>query len=305
MGKRTVKDFRQSIAFARYLEAGGFLTDKLSDGTNIFIYKLPYIGLVIRIPRPYKIDLKLVDKECFKYKPVFIKIEPDARYDSKILEDEFSKNGYKKDNFSIEPEKTLVINLKRGEKTLFLNLKPKWRQYIRKAQKNGVRILPSDDIDQFIKLWQKNAMRKNYLIESPKQTKIFWQGLKKDRKVKILTAFVENQDVGGSFLVFENNRCSLWHLAYSGEGTDLKVLYLLVWQSILLAKKSGALEFDFEGERHASFFKKGFGAVEKKYIGSFIKFTNPLLAMLYILVRNLNPHIFRLFLKERAKKELI
>lgn len=303
-------DFRQTSAFAKYLESSGWKTEKFSDGTYIFILKLPLLGSVLRIPRPKPpVNFNKIEILAKKHKAFLIKIEPDASGSDSKLEQELKKNGFVVDKWSIEPTRILVIDLNLKKDQIFAACRPKWRQNIRFAAKFGVRVKHEDDIATFINIWQQNAKNKRYLIEKPGQTRMFWQQFKKQNKASILTAFFKGEAIASALLIFWNKTCHLWHLGYNGKYPNLKPLYLLVWKSLLFAKNKGMRNFDFEGiedtrypyskKTQASYFKKGFGGKEYEYPGSFIKFYNPFANLIYQIVSRINPGLFRLFFKSK------
>jgi lipid II:glycine glycyltransferase (peptidoglycan interpeptide bridge formation enzyme) len=303
-------DFRQSEPFAAYLNSQGWEKLNLKDGTNIFAYPVPFLGNIIRVPRPRtSIDIEELLKVSRKLNAILIKIEPDVLSSDKNLQENLKKNGFVKDKWSIEPTRTLFIDLKKSKDQIFSGIKPKWRQYIRLSEKSEVFINESDDINSFIRLWSKNASRKGYFIESSNQTGVLYKNLKNVKKVKTLFAFVDNQPVAAAFLIFWGETCYLWHLAYTGQSKNLRPLYLLVWESIMLAKQNRLKFFDFDGigdERYPyslkvqpTFFKKGFGGQEKEYTGSYVFYIKKYHSLPYIMVGLLNPIIFRFFIKSR------
>lgn len=300
-------DLRQSSAFRKYLEYCGWNLQRLKDGSFIFFYKITLIGTVLRIPRVEKINLWEISKIIKKYEPIFVKIEPIDP--NKKLVKKLKSQGFRQDLWSIEPTKTLIIDLNLKKDQIFSAFKPKWRQNIRFAAKNGVSVKHEDDITTFINIWQQNAKNKGRLIEKPEQTRVFWEEFKKQNKAFILTAFFKGETIASALLIFWKETCHLWHLGYTGKHPQLKSLYLLVWESILFAKSKGMKNFDFEGiedprysyskKTHASYFKKGFGGKEKEYPGSFIKFYNPTASLIYQIVSRINPGLFRLFFKSK------
>lgn len=305
-----MKDFRQTKAFAKYLEASGWKTTNLSDGTYAYIFNLPLFGAFLRIPRPkIPIIFSEIDKLAIKYHAFAIKLEPDVDSSDLTVAHQLKQHGYKFDHWSIEPTSTLIIDLSLDEDKIFSAFHPKWRQNIRFAIKNSVEVKQTDDINTLIRHWQQNAKIKGYLIEKPTQTRVFWSEFKKQNQAFILTAVCNSEAVASALLIFWNKTCHLWHLGYSSKYPNLKPLYLLIWESILFAKEKGMDSFDFEGiedsrypyskKTQATYFKKGFGGKEKEYPGSFIKFYNPLYKLAYQIVSRVNPAIFRLFFKSK------
>lgn len=299
-------DFRQSKQFAGYLEFCGWEKVTLKNKSFIFVRKVPFLGSIVRIPRISEpVPFEEIEKTAGKYQAFLIKIEPDAKPAQEIFSKLKSK-GYTKDAWSIEPTKTQIINLKQPMDKIFSGLKPKWRQYVRFAQKSGIKITKSNDVDSFIAVWQKNAQRKQRFVETSEQTKKFFEKTRKNNS--LLFAEYNDQIIASAFLIFWKNTCVLLHLGYTGEYENFRPLYLLVWEAIQLAKKKGMHYFDFDGisdtrypyskSTQPTFFKQGFGGFEKEYAGSFVKYLKIAQSIPYMIISNINPGIFRRFVKK-------
>lgn len=302
-------DFRQSEPFAKYLAASGWKTAHLSDGTYVYIFNLPLLGAILRIPRTKPpIKFAEIDLIASQLKAILIKLEPDAKSNDLTLAHQLKQYGYQFDNWSIEPTNTLIVDLKKSEQHLFQNIRSKWQKYIRMSQKSGVKIIQSDDIDTFLKIWQENAALKGYHIERPFKTKIMWEEFNKIGAAKLLLADVNKESVAAASLIIRGNQAHLWHLASKLKFASLHPVRLLIWQSILLAKSLNCGEFDFEGIKdprlpyteklQPTFFKQGFGGFERTYIGSFVKYFKPIHSLPFILTGKFMPQLFRTYYKK-------
>ena len=293
-------DFRQSIPFTKYLEFTGRTIKKVGN-THVLILKLPF-GSIIGIPRP-KPPIKFleIDKLAKKEKAILVKIEPSALSTNADLEQELKNHGYQWDSWAVEPTKTIVVDLTLPKSKLFSDLSHGWRRDVRIAQKNNVQVLQSKDINAFNKIWQDNAKRKSFPTETPQATTIMWQEFKKKKASNLLFAKVKNEIVAASLIILWDKTAHLWHLAYSGKYQKLRPLYLLVWESLLLAKSKGLKEFDFEGIYDSrlpyskkimpTIFKRGFGGSEKTYLGSYVKFYKPPYSLPYKIMTKIRPEI--------------
>jgi len=302
-------DFRQSEAFATYLEASGWKTVRLAGGTFVYIFRLPILGNILRIPRPKApVAFSDIDRVAQEAGAVLVKIEPDAQIGDLQLSQELKKNGYIFDQWTIEPTKTTIVNLKQSEDQLFWHLRPKWRQYIRLAKKHGVSVRESDRIDQFIDIWHENARQKGYTIERPQKTIAFWKEFKKRNAAKLFFASIDTMAVAGVLIVVWQGSAHLWHMAYNGTHEKLHPVRLVVWESLLRAKAMGLWAYDFEGildERlpytqnvQPTLFKRGFGGFEKSYIGSFVKYQSPFRSLPFVLLGKIHPELIRILYKK-------
>lgn len=295
-------DITQSPSFRKYLEFCGWKSLPLSKNNSVYLFHFPF-GNVMRVSRVNPLNLKNIVSLAKRQNVFLIKLELDRRVS------DLEKYGFRKDTWSIEPTKTSIINLALNREQLFIKLKPKWRQNIRFALKKNIKVKNDQNINILVNVWQQNAKNKSHLIEKAEQTRVLWDEFRRKNSAFILTAYIKREPVASALLIFWRKTCHLWHLAYNGERSDLKPLYLLVWECILFAKKRHVKTFDFEGvaderfpyskKTQSSYFKAGFGGDNKEYAGSYIKFFNPFWAYIYKIVCLINPGLFRRFFKSK------
>lgn len=301
-------DFRQSSFWASYLAASGWKTSRLPEGALFAIRSFPILGTALRIGRPENpIPFESIETYARATGCSFIKLEPDATNEDVQLRKQLAHWGYQKDSWSIEPTRTQVIDLTKPIDVLFKDCKPKWRQYIRLAQNLGITVEESADINTFTELWAKNARRKRHLVESRQRLISLWNAARQKKQAALLFAKVGDRVVAGSFLLFQNGSCHLWHNAYDGSYESSRPLYLLVWRALEFAKIKGAKTFDLEGIEdpelpytkylQPTFFKHGFGGEPKQYIGSFVKYYLPIASLPFRLFGRIHPGMFRFIYK--------
>lgn len=301
-------DFRQSEPFSKYLGSSGWKTDRLSDGTYVYIFKLPFLGSILRIPRPKaNIPLHELDQIAKKHQAILIKLEPQALTGDTEFESKINSQGYKFDSWSIEPTTTLIIDLAKSEQQLFINLHKRAKSNLKIAQKQDIKIIHSENIDKFNSVWKKNASNKHLLIEPSSKTTMLWQQFKKRKSADLFFAKVKKKIVAAIFLIHWGKTTHLWHIAYTGEYSKLQPLYLLIWEAILFAKKRGSKYFDFEGIEdprlpytkwvQPSYFKKGFGGRQVQMAFSYVKYLKSFHSLPFYLLGKIKPNFFRAFYK--------
>src|SRR3989338_6078948 len=99
--------------------------------------------------------LKRLGKEN---KSIFVKIEP---LTDLVMETIFRK-GIKKSKKQIQPSKTVIINLNLSGEDLLERMHHKTRYNIKVAEKNGVVVKDSNDLDAFWKLLSKTTKRDRF-----------------------------------------------------------------------------------------------------------------------------------------------
>lgn len=296
-------DFRQSRAWSSYMSSCGWKRVKFTNTSFGFIYRVPLMGSVIRIPRiTLPIPFTAIDHVAVQTSATLVKLEPDAPTDNVHLRNDLTRHGYHADHWSIEPTATRIIDLTCTKARLFDACTPKWRQYIRYGKRHGVTVTQSNDIDTFSRLWHQNSRRKKFRIETKTQLIALWRSFRRENKAHLLFASADSTPVAAALLLVSDRTTFLYHLAYSGLCQSHRPLYRLVWESILYAKQKGCRLFDFDGiadtrfpytdALQPTFFKHGFGGTERLFIGSFVKYYRPVLSLPYRAISLLKPEAF-------------
>lgn len=285
------KDLRQSSPFVEFIQKIGWVTEPIGKG-EAFIKKLP-LGTVIKInrlnpPIPYT----RIDQLAKKYKALFVKIEPNSFLDSK-LEAELKKHGFEMDNWTFAPTKTILVNLKPSEEAILRSFEKDTRYSIRLAERKGVSIEESVDIEKFLKLFKETAKRKGFWTGSIQEIRLKYLSFLEAKKALLLFAFTpeEKTPIAAALTYFEGKNAYYYHAASLPKHREFMAPYLLVWETIKQAKRKGATTLDLEGTHDPripstknwkgfTHFKKGFGE-EVTYVGSFSKFYNPVIRLIF------------------------
>lgn len=281
------QDIRQSDRYGLFMQKIGWSVLKVKD-IQIFIKKFPIIGSFIKIQRVNSISVEEVEKIVKDFGVYKIIIEP-----TKILKLPKSLK-YLNSRSSYSPTKTIRINLRQSEESLFNNFTSEKRRAIRRAEKNRVKIKHSEDIQSFINLkLNKMGFLKLILGNSyKKQILALWQTFRPDSSILLLaysnsyfqispltskhTSHFPPSPLAGVLLLFHDKICYYWLAASTTKGNKLFAPSLLVWEALKLAKKKNCEIFDFEGIEDSRFkdtkswsgftkFKKGFGGEEIEF----------------------------------------
>ncbi|MDP2670886.1 MAG: peptidoglycan bridge formation glycyltransferase FemA/FemB family protein [bacterium] len=284
-------DIHQSSLWAKYMEALGWQTVDLKPG-YAYIRKLPLLGSIVKIPKASsEIDLVLVNEVSEKNKAIFTKIEPVGEVGDQKLSNSLVKAGFEADNWSLQPTKTLVVDLKAPEEEILTRMEKDTRYSIRSAEKKGVRVEKADDFETFWSLHSQTAKRGKFWTIRADVEKL-WKVFSEAKQGLILVASFNEQPLATSMVLFQNKKAYYYHAGSSTQRRDLFAPYLVVWESIKEAKKKGCTSLDLMGivdprikatRSWAGFshFKKGFGGEEKTYLGSYAKFYNPIFKLIF------------------------
>lgn len=296
-------DIKQTPEWAKYLAQIGWKKAELNQN-YAYIHPLSFLGSRIRIPRPtWPLDLKKIDALARQHHALFVKITPKVTLDhhqAPSINDQLLKANYIKDYWTLSSTKTSIIDLTPSRQKLFQSFRPKTRQYIRLAKKNGVKISQSPNIALCHQLYVQTARRQHFapapLNDITTRFKVFNQA----KKAILLVAHQNSQPVA-TLLILLNPKEKQFVptiFAISNSHSKLRASYLIVWEALILAKKLGFTSFDFDALTDkkypaskswtgTTFFKQGFGGYETSYLGSYIKFYNPIAKLLFLLTTKL------------------
>ena len=143
------------------------------------------------------------------------------------------------------PETSLVIDLRQTEEEILAQMKPKGRYNIKVAQKNGVQVETSDDVEAFYDLLKKTGGRDGFGIHGKNYYQKMLEAL--GSNAQLLMAKHEGQVIAGGIFVY----LDVWGIYYYGasdhEHRKLMAPYLIQWEAMKEAKKRGCQFYDFLG----------------------------------------------------------
>lgn len=220
--------------------------------------------------------------EFFSYLTKFAK---DKHYDfirvSPFIEDNTQSRQLFK-NFGLRPspmhvlaETTWLLDLSASEDELLKQMAKTHRYLIKHCEKDGVKILRSDDIEEFNKLHDETAKRHNFVRFSKEYIKNEYSLFGGNNQAIIFKGFLPNGLLDSSAMViYYGNMAAYRHGASLNLDHKIPTSYLLQWEAIKEAKKRGIKYYNFwgiapvKGKKNHPFrgithFKKGFGGFQK------------------------------------------
>lgn len=171
----------------------------------------------------------------------FLRIEPDVE-SSDIKFADYGFNIAKEK----QPKQTLMVDLSNSEEELLANMKQKTRYNIRLAQKKDVKIVKGDGkgLKAFCLLAEETAERDKIKF-FPKE--YYFELINKIKKAKIYTAYIGNKPLASAIFYFDEDIVYYLHGCSSSGDRQYMAPYLLQWEAMLDAKKTGARWYDFWG----------------------------------------------------------
>jgi lipid II:glycine glycyltransferase (peptidoglycan interpeptide bridge formation enzyme) len=173
----------------------------------------------------------------------------------------------------IQPPRTRQVDLRPDETALWGNLRKKWRQYVNKARKGGVRVVDAtvERLPEFYSIYQQTAKRAGFVIRTYESYLGVWQAFDRLGMARLLMA--EGRDGVGLatlFLLRVGDRVIEPYGGMTEAGAESRANYLLKWEAILTSREASARSYDMWGISHEGIehFKAGFGGREIKYVGA-------------------------------------
>ncbi len=288
-----MQDLRQTKEYAKYMEMLGWQAVKLNNelrSTNYaYVKKIPLLGNIAKLQRPSgKLEPRVLDEFARKHKLAVFYIE--LSHNHLAIQ---PSSHFQPAKSSFLPSKTIHINLLQSNKELLSQMDKDTRYAIRLAQKRGVTVKESSDIDAFIKLWHQSARHRGMWFPQGKEIRSLWTAFGKKAHLLFVPNLKQNDSynqhvleqtvIAGVFIVRTSTTAYYMYAASTKEGNKLSAPSLLVWEAIKLAKKKGCKIFDFEGvydDRYPQTkswkgftkFKEGFGRKIVTYPKTLIKY---------------------------------
>ncbi len=182
---------------------------------------------------------------------------------------------------AIQPAATRIVDLRADEETLWGDLRSKWRQYVNRARRSGVRVVEGDGdrLPDFYRIYRETAARTGLLIRTEQAYRDVWEAFRPAGMARLL--FAEDPDgVPGAvlFLVRCGSRVVEPYGGMTAAGAASRANYLLKWEAIRTARVRGATSYDLWGLVHPGIdqFKAGFGGRDVQYVGAWDLVVRPL-----------------------------
>src|SRR3989344_9565626 len=194
-----MKDIRQSLLWEGCLERLGWKT-VLINSTRVYIRKIPF-GSIIKIPRvDLVIPFEKIDEVAKKEKAFFVKIEPNVKIDDEKLFSTLASYGCQEESWSLQPTKTITIDLTQNEGELISNMEKDTRYSIRRSEREGVFVSESEEFEKFLHLHHETAKRQRFWV-SQDDSKALWHSLPAENKA-LLFGKNDREILAGAFLMF-------------------------------------------------------------------------------------------------------
>jgi peptidoglycan pentaglycine glycine transferase (the first glycine) len=243
--------------------------------------------------------LEEIDAVCRKRRAVFLKVEPDL-WESAAGGEQAPPDGLRPSVQSIQPPRTILLDLTGNEEQILSRMKQKTRYNIRLAHKKGVTVRPSADLETFHLLMQETGGRDSFGVHSLEYYQRAYDLFAPVGQCELLLAEYEGEPLAALMVFAQGDRAWYFYGASSSAHRERMPAYLLQWEAMRWARARGCQEYDLwgvpdadEGELEENFtqrssglwgvyrFKRGFGGDLRRAAGPWDRVYQPALYALY------------------------
>lgn len=260
-------------------------------------------------PAPLTALLAALDQACRARRAICLKWEPDLP-DDPACAARLAELGFRPSPHSVQPRRSLVVDLAGSEADVLARMKQKTRYNIGLAAKKGVSARAAQtpaDLDRFISLMQTTGAREGFGIHAPEYYRRAYELFHPSGQAELLLAeYKASPDAEGELLagvMAFAHQTNAWYLygASSDHERQRMAPYLAQWAAMRWARSRGAACYDLWGvpdedeaaleagfeQRHDGLwgvyrFKRGFGGRLVRTVGAWDRVYRPLLYRVYL-----------------------
>lgn len=293
--------------------ASGLSTTGAEIGAQILFRRLPLGFSLAYIPKgplgsgDWKSFWTVVDRKCHALKAIFLKVELDQSVAPASASAEIDGRqslrafGFRESPQSIQPRRTLVVDLTGSEELILSRMKQKTRYNIRLAGKHGVLAHTTSDVSAFYRLMQTTGNRDAFGVHSQAYYQRAYDLFHPAGQCELFLAEYESEPLAGLMVFLRGSRAWYFYGASSDERRELMPAYLLQWEAMRWAKAQGCTQYDLWGipdldeeQLEANFatqsgglwgvyrFKRGFGGQLVRTEATWDRVYHPWLYRLYL-----------------------
>ena len=321
----------QSSAWAELKSRFGWSTDRICvmrdneivAGASILFRSLPLrLGTLAYIPKGPIVDLDdhdltrellgAFDRLMKRHRSILLKIEPDET-DSGPLTTRLADLGFRVSPQTIQPPRTITIDLARSEAEILAAMHQKTRYNIRLSAKKDVIVREAieSDLPAFNALMQATGNRDQFEVHSAEYYSAAYRLFVSNDQARLFVATYQEKIIAGIFVFAMRDRAWYFYGASGDIERERMPNHALQWAAIQWAKSRGCTEYDLWGvpdedmqtleDQYLSRsdglwgvyrFKRGFGGKLIRFAGSFDRVYDRLMYRAY-----------ELYLKSRGRSE--
>jgi peptidoglycan pentaglycine glycine transferase (the first glycine) len=186
-----------------------------------------------------------IDASCRKRHAIFLIVEPDQWVEPGNVDS--LPRGFKPGVHPIQPARTLLVDLSGDEEAILSRMKQKTRYNIKLAQKKGVTVRASADLEAFYQLMQVTGGRDKFGVHSQAYYQHAYELFHTSNSCELLLAEYERHPLAALMVFAQVERAWYLYGASSNEYREFMPTYLLQWEAMRWARKRGCTQYDLWG----------------------------------------------------------
>ena len=241
-----------------------------------------------------------VDELCRQEHAVFLRVEPEIWQPAGDKAIQQNLADFVETDQTVQPPRTVLIDLGPSEEDLLMEMKSKTRYNIRLAGRKDVIVRPSADVGAFHHMMMTTGDRDEFGIHSRAYYQRAYDLFSPQGKCVLLIASYEDQPLAGLMAFAHGDTAWYFYGASTNQERNRMPTYLLQWEAIRWAKNKGCKFYDMWGvpdhpeavleetflERSDGLwgvyrFKRGFGGEIRRTIGAWDRIYHPLVYRFY------------------------
>ena len=286
---------------------------ELVAGAQVLYRRLPAgLGRLAYVPKGPLVDwaneeqlmalLAALDRAVQSRRAITLMVEPDLP-DEPLHRERLRALGFRPAPFSsIQPRRTLVVDISPGEDDILAAIKSKTRYNVRLAARKGVTVREAGEADLpvFHALMATTGTRDRFGVHAPAYYEAAYRLFVPRGRARLLLAEVEGEPVAALMAFALPPRAWYFYGASGNVHREKMPTYLLQWEALRWAKSLGCTTYDLwgvpdedEATLEAQFtqrrdglwgvyrFKRGFGGQLVRSVGAWDRVYAPLRYRLY------------------------
>ncbi len=224
---------------------------------------------------------------CRRKRALLLKVEPDC-WETEAANMVTHWAGFHPHGRPIQVQRTIVVNLEGKPDDWLMRMKQKTRYNIRLAEKKGVEVAVSVNIQKFHKLMELTSARDGFAVHSLEYYQYVYDLFAAKNQCVLLEARWGEKTLAMIMVFYRGKRAWYFYGASTDEERNRMPTYLLQWEAMKWVAAQGCTEYDLwgipdrdEDELERDFanredglwgvyrFKRGFGGQIKRTIGAF------------------------------------
>ena len=247
-----------------------------------------------------------IDSICRDRRAIFLKVEPDLLEPDVVADESANASsrlvpaGFRVSKHSIQPPRTILIDIGDEEGGILGRMKQKTRYNIRLAQKKGIVVSTSADLDTFHRLMRNTGQRDQFPVHSLAYYQAAYEIFHRIGQCELFQAEFDGQPIAYLMAFARGPRAWYFYSALADVHRDLMPAYLLQWEAMRWARWRGCRIYDLWGVPDHEYdvlesrfsnhsgglwgvyrFKRGFGGQLRRAVGPWDRVYFPLFYNFY------------------------